>query len=459
MLSIITNFRKTCALAFAMGLCNLTAAQTVTTVYSFDGTHGQYTNLLRLTQGRGGRFYGTTLSGGSNGTGTVFKQDASSNTNVLLSDGFGAPVGVTLAGDGNYYGTTEGGGAFGKGMLFRITSDGTITDLHDFAGASDGAYPFGPPLQALDGSLYGTTSADGMGLHAVIYKSTYVGALSTVYTFSGSNDIPFFMTQGTDGNLYVSVVQGGAYGCGAIVKVSVGGAFKFGHDFKCRGALGIQPDGALMQASDGNFYGINIGGGANNNSGTIYRMTPGGKFTLLYSFGAFAGDGVRPAGGPIQATDGNLYGSTAAGGSAGAGSLYKITLDGVYSPLYSFPKGGTASQAPQGSLTQSTSGLLYGTTGQGGTHDLGSIFTLDLGLGPFVALQRTQGKPGIGLGIFGQGFTGTTAVTFNGVPATSFTVLEDTYMTAVVPSGAGTGPVLVTTPTGILKSNKNFAQK
>jgi uncharacterized repeat protein (TIGR03803 family) len=439
-----------------IGLTSQLTAQTVATVYSFDGSHGATPDLLTLTQGRGGRLYGTTTAGGAGGVGTIFKQLTATSGNLVLYNALGSAVGLTLAGDGNYYGTNQLAGISGKGTLFRVTSTGVLTVLHEFTGGSDAGYPYGPPIQALDGSLYGMTFADGKGLHSTLYRFTMTGVFSTIYTFSDPNDVPFFITQAADGNLYATG-QVSAPECGGVFKLSVTGTLIFRHGFKCGGALGFFPDSTLVEASDGNLYGTNVSGGRNN-GGTIYRMRPNGALALIYSFGASAGDGAHPASGLTQASDGNFYGSTAAGGSAGAGSLYELTLGGLYMQLYSFPKGGLASQAPEGSLTQSTDGVLYGTTYQGGTHDMGSIFKLDMGLGPFVALLRSQGKPGSTVGILGQGFTGTTAVTFNGVP-TTFTVLEDTYMTAVVPSGAGTGPVLVTTPTGTLKSNKNFAQK
>jgi len=429
MLRIIPNFRKACVRAFALGLCTLAAAQKVTTVYSFDVTHGQFPYLVTLTQGRDGWLYGTTTDGGTNlGTGTIFKQRTAHNRNVVLYDGLGSAVGVTLASDGNYYGTTQYGGTLGLGVLYKVTSAGVMTVLHDFMGGSDGAYPLGPPIQASDGDLYGVAGG-GAGIQIpTVYKATPAGGFSTLYSFGDVNDTLYFLLQGADGDLYVTLG-----GVGSIAKISLTGVLRFRRNFD--GKFGIYPN-ELMQASDGNFYGTNFRGGACDR-GTIYRMSPRGVFTLLYSF--VAADGYYPSTGLTQASDGNLYGSTEDGGDGGSGSLYKFTLDGVYTHIHSFPQT-IPRPSPTGSLTQSTNGRLYGTTYSGGAFGLGSVFSLDMGLGPFVALQRYQGKPGSTTGILGQGFTGTIGVTFNGVPATSFTVLEDTYMTAVVPSGAGTGP-------------------
>jgi hypothetical protein len=111
---------------------------------------------------------------------------------------------------------------------------------------------------------------------------------------------------------------------------------------------------------------------------------------------------------------------------------------------------------PSAAPLQGTNGMLYGTTQSDGTHNAGTAYSVDLGLGPFIALVGYISQPGRSAQILGQALTGTTSVTFNGVPATSFDIVSDTYMTAVVPVGATTGPVVVTTPTGTLTSNKSL---
>src|SRR4029077_6846040 len=103
-----------------------------------------------------------------------------------------------------------------------------------------------------------------------------------------------------------------------------------------------------------------------------------------------------------------------------------------------------------------TNGKFYGTIPAGGSGNNGSIYSLDMGLDPFVTFVRSQGKVGSTTQILGQGLTGTTSVTFNGIPAASFSHVSYTYMTGGVPSGAATGPMVVTTPSGKLTSNVNF---
>jgi uncharacterized repeat protein (TIGR03803 family) len=154
-----------------------------------------------------------------------------------------------------------------------------------------------------------------------------------------------------------------------------------------------------------------------------------------------------------EGTDGNLYGTTTAGGTSGFGTLFSITTAGTYTVLANFT---SETQFPYGALLQDTNGLFYGTSKNGGETDNGSVYSFDLGLAPFVTFVLPVGQVGRNAQILGQGFTGTTSVTFNGVPATSFKVGSDTFLTAVVPTGATAGPVVVTTLTATLTSNKSF---
>jgi uncharacterized repeat protein (TIGR03803 family) len=182
-------------------------------------------------------------------------------------------------------------------------------------------------------------------------------------------------------------------------------------------------------------------------------MTPKGNVSILYNFKG-GSDGAFPDAGFVQGTDGMLYGTTGVGGSAGFGTLFQISTAGAYKSLYSFTSG--MGEYPLSALLQHTDGIFYGAAERGGAHGFGSVYSLDMGLGPFVTLVLPSGRVGQTTQILGQGLTGTTSVTFNGVPATSFKVVTDTYMTAVVPSGATTGKVVVTTPGGTLTSNVNF---
>ncbi len=433
------------------GIC-----QTVNHVYSFTAQgSSQFPQRVTLAQGRDGKLYGTTLGSGSS-NGSVFRITTGRSFSELFTGfelGSSLAAGVVLGADGNYYGTAPGGGTGQNGVLFRVTPSGTYMVLHSFAGGKDGANPTAAPIQAADGNLYGITLGDNTG--STVYKYVLTGNFSTIYQFNGNN-VGAPLIQGGDGNLYGTESAGGAQGCGATFKMSTAGVLLQTYSFPC-GSGGNEPGlGPLLQASDGNFYGTTGLGGALN-KGTVFKMTPDFQVSILYSFLGSSGgrqDGRLPTTGLVQATDGNLYGTTSRGGSADMGTLFQISTGGTYKSLYSFK--GKAGKLPLGDLVQHTSGLLFGTAEQGGANGLGAVYALDMGLGPFVAFVQPTGKVGQTAQILGQGFTGTTSVTFNGVPAASFTVGQGTYLRAVIPSGATTGPVVVTTPKGTLTSNVNF---
>jgi uncharacterized repeat protein (TIGR03803 family) len=209
----------------------------------------------------------------------------------------------------------------------------------------------------------------------------------------------------------------------------------------------------LIQANDGNFYGITNGGGAKNH-GAFYKMTPAGTLTDIFSFISYA-TGRDPSAGPVQATDGKFYGPTLGGGANNWGTIFQITPTGTHTVVHSFDT--TTGDGAQVPLFQHTNGSLYGDTQGGGTKFNGVLYSLDMELGPFVSFVGPDflGKVGNTIEILGQGLTGTTKVLFHGVSAT-FKVVSDTYLTAVVPTGATTGSVTVSAPGGKLTSNKVF---
>jgi len=219
---------------------------------------------------------------------------------------------------------------------------------------------------------------------------------------------------------------------------------------------GATPKG-LTLGTDGNFYGITASGGANQ-YGTAFKITSNGTLTTLYDFCSQPGcsDGIQPVGTLVEGTDGNFYGTASNGGTYGFGTIYIMTSGGALTTLHSF-RDKYSGAFPYAPLVQATSGIFYGTTSQGGKG--GSIFSLAVGLGPFVETVQASGKVGQTITILGQGFTGTTKVSFNGTSSTSYTVVSDTYLKATIPIGATTGPITVVTPGGTLTSNKPFVVK
>ena len=271
-------------------------------------------------------------------------------------------------------------------------------------------------MLASDGNYYGTTGLiDAQGeSQSTAYRYSPSGGFTSLGDIAGTQSP---LIQASDGNLY-----GTTYG-GGVVELSTSGALL--NAFVLPSADGSFTLGPVMQASDGNFYGVAQDGGPSN-YGTIYKMDPSGVFSLLYGMTATS---PYPDGSLIEGTDGNLYGDAWGVPS----TLFQITTGGSFALLHSLA--GQEGTGVGAGLLQHTNGIFYGTahTGGAGNGLYGTLFSLDMGLPPFISLVKRQGRVGGLAQILGQGFTGSTSVTFNGVAATSFHVVSNTFMTAVVP--------------------------
>jgi uncharacterized repeat protein (TIGR03803 family) len=207
--------------------------------------------------------------------------------------------------------------------------------------------------------------------------------LTTLHSFSGSvGEYPRSgLVQANDGNFYGTTYYGGAYcspsGCGTVFKVTDSGTLTTLYSFcTLNNCLdGSNPQARLIQATDGNLYGTTYYGGANN-AGTVFKITPSGTLTTLHSFAGT--DGKYPLAALVQATDGNFYGTTDGGGAAGGGTIFKITPSGALTTLYSFcsQSGCADGGGPQASLVQASDGNFYGTTYGGGTNNDGTVFKI-----------------------------------------------------------------------------------
>jgi uncharacterized repeat protein (TIGR03803 family) len=449
-------------------------AQTYSVLYNFPSQSGDPYSPTQpgiVAQGRDGNLYSTTLNGGAIGYGTVFKITSAGTLTVLYSFGQtqgGAPnSGLTLGTDGNFYGTALFFGAYGKGTVFKVTPDGSVTSLHDFFGG-DGAYPEAPPVQGTDGNFYGTTPEGGNCTYnqngcGTIYKLTPSGTLTLLYVFDfahGANPGGPLL-EGTDGSFYGVAGEGGADNDGVIFKITSKGKLTVLHNFD--GTHGSGPVPPLTQGSDGNFYGTTFSGGLYS-AGVIYKMAATGRVTVLHEINGTT-DGRYPASGLVRATDGNFYGTTSQGGAnnncagSSCGTLFRISPQGTYLVLYNFEE--STGFGPSTTPMQHTSGVLYAMTTKGGTaycsdpSYCGVFYSFNASLPAFVSLLPYSGKIGRSIEFLGQGFTGTTGVSFNGTAAT-FMVVSDNYLKATVPSLATTGFVTVATPSGTLTSNKKF---
>jgi uncharacterized repeat protein (TIGR03803 family) len=497
---------------FLFTFCFLTAialpAQTFTTLASFNGTNGAAPVSNSLVQGLDGNLYGVTqgvLAGNADNNGTVFKITPAGNLSLLYSfcsqancaDGQ-APYGSLVLGtDGNFYGTTSGGGinntndcGFGCGTIFKITPAGSLTTLYKFCqtNCADGSNPVAGLVQGADGNFYGTTYSNGgnsSGAFAAgtIFKITPSGHLTTLYSFCAEA----FCTDGAgslgalvlapNGDLYGTTLAGGAgaslesSGSGTVFRIRPAGDFTVLYSFCSQSNCvdGANPSAGLVLASNGKFYGTTYSGGTNDSCpggcGTAFQVTTAGKLTTIHSFCTQpnCSDGASPSGKMIQATDGDLYGTATYGGTGAggpSGTVFKITPANL-TTVHTFceQSGCTDGSQPSGALVQDTNGTLYGMTRQGGNdvncEGCGTLYSLSVGLSPFVMANPGFGKIGQVVNILGNNLTGTTSVKFNGTDA-AFSVVSSAYIKAKVPTDTTTGTIQVITPSGTLSSNVAF---
>ena len=475
---------------------------TVSILVNFTGANGANPSAPALVQAINGDYYGTTDQGGTKSAGTAFDVTSQGSLTTLYSfccqsnyvtgD---APSGLTQAADGVMYGTTglsglstcqisATGETAGCGTIFQLGLDGELTTLYNFSGP-DGANP-GGLVQGTDGNLYGMTGAGGPNREAsfplgtgTVFKFVPGVGLSTLYSFCappGCPDgfSPGALVQGADGNLYGTTVEGGGglppgattfVQGGTVFKITPQGTLTTLYDFCSQKSCsdGGYPT-TLVQASNGDFYGTTFGGGMDvgnppctqsggmGGNGVIFEITPSGTMTTLHIFDGT--NGAIPDAALVEASDGNLYGTTACGGANGAGTIFQISPAGAFTSLYSFTGSPALGAGPSG-LFQATNGTLYGTTPAGGANSDGTLYSLSIGLGPFVETLPTSGGVGAPILILGNNLTGAKDVSFNGTAAT-FTVVSDSEIQAAVPAGAVTGPVQVTTLSTTLKSNVPF---
>jgi uncharacterized repeat protein (TIGR03803 family) len=277
-----------------------------------------------------------------------------------------------------------------------VAPTATFTTLHSFDKA-DGGRPLAALVQGSDGKLYGTTNRGGNTHDGTIFDITTGGTLTSLYSFCQPPCANGFrptsaLVQDIEGNFYGTTTLGGTYRQGTVYRVDMNGDVSTLYSF-CPHPHHSCPDGnfpsGLVQGNDGNFYGT-TGYGGENNYGSVFRITPTGELTTIYSFGVTGG--YYPAAGLVQGTDGNFYGTTFNGGTEGDGTVFMITPDGALTTLHSFH--GMDGSSPEGVLVEGANGKFYGTTSSGGTSaNYGTVFSLTAG-GELKTLHRFDFKDG-----------------------------------------------------------------
>jgi uncharacterized repeat protein (TIGR03803 family) len=429
----------------------------------------------------------------------------------LCPDGSAPEGSLVQASDGNFYGTTIFGTVLSHGgTVFKISPGGQFTSLKKFVADasghfSDGDFPVGGLVEGKDRFLYGSTKMGGAHDAGVIFKISKSGGFKVLHSFcspaqcaDGANPTPLVL--GNDGNLYGGTTSGAASDNGSIFRITPGGSFVTLHALN-NTSDGGPPNQALVQASDGNFYGV---GGISPTGviGSLFRVTPAGQFTDIHDmshppdadpnarliqasngllYGAtFYGEVFQMSlsgsfqivvpgnfdtilGGMTQASDGNLWGTHAGPLFQNADALFEDTVGGSNLLSVSFDCS-TNGGDPQG-VIQGADGKLYGVAtvcGVDSHHHAagGTIFTVDAGLAApqavIAAFMPVRGTVGSVVTIRGDHFVGASAVAFNGVQA-SFKVLNTKFIRAAVPAGATTGPITVTNAGGTTLSKHSFS--
>jgi uncharacterized repeat protein (TIGR03803 family) len=376
---------------FALTAAQLSHAQTEVILHSFAGGADGAKPAAGLIFDSSGNLYGTTFAGGgstacASGCGTAFKITARVTESVLHNfaggtDGAAPYGGVIRNAKGDLFGTTTSGG-FYVGTVFELAPSGAETLLHTFTSSTtgDGAVPFASVVEDGQGNLYGTTYSGGAecvssGGCGTVFKITTAGTEELLYSFAGGSDgsFPFCsLTWAGKSDLYGTTVFGGAYNYGTVFRITTSGKETVVYSFT-GGADGAGPEAGLVRDSKGSLYGTTSAGGAYGH-GTVFKVAPTGQETVLYSFTGGA-DGDLPASSLILDAKNNLYGTTYQGGASGLGTVYEISPSGVEKVLYSFA-GGTDGSYPTSALLRDAKANLYGTTNQGGADGLGTVFKI-----------------------------------------------------------------------------------
>ncbi len=476
-------------------LYNAIPAGVITTLYSFDNSTDGAAPYGGVTLTTDGNFYGTSYGGSGAPNGTIFKLTPSGVFTTLYSFTGGTdgalPVAPPIQGtDGNLYGTTSNAAGSGVGSIYRLTLSGTFSVLYscDLTHCSS---PQGPLVQGTDGNFYGASAYGGTNGFGTIFKITSVGKLTLLYNFDQTHgELPIAgLVQGTDGNFYGTTLEGGSFGYGVVFKITPTGKLTVIHNMNGT-TDGSTPYGGVIQATDGNFYGANTNGGTNS-YGTLFEITTAGKFSLLHTFDLT--DGQFPYSALRQHTNGIIYGGTQLGGTGAADAFCNAGVCGV---LYSWTP---TKAAPFAALVSNSGkvGAKIGILGQNFSRSsvvtFGSVAATAVTLSGTTFLQATvpsrattgsvtvstsggtltssktfrvtpqfktfsppSGVVGTPVTITGVSLTQTSKVTFGGVAATSFTVTNDSQVTANVPTSAKTGKIVITMPGGTASSATSF---
>ncbi|HRY97934.1 MAG TPA: hypothetical protein P5550_02655 [Bacteroidales bacterium] len=395
------------------GLTSYGGANNFGTLFSFDPATGQHSKLFdfsgpgtssngaypygELLEFSTGKLYGMAYGGGSSNAGLIFEYDFTSSTFTAKKDftytNGGLPNGSLMkAANGKLYGLTQSGGSSNAGILFEyVPSTNTLTTLYHFSPLVSGSQPWGTPVQASNGKLYGMTHSGGNGYGTIFTYDITAASLQKLLDFYGklNGETPKGkLVLASDGMLYGTTQYGGSNGSGTIFRFDAQ-ARTFSKLLDLSSTTGDTPVGGLVQGNDGKLYGLAYKGGYYG-KGTLHRVDPAtGQLNVRVSFSGT--NGAHPSGRLVQAGNGKFYGLTGAGGTYGYGTLFVYDEQAsTFTKLMDFD-GTSKGRQPLGSLIQASNGKLYGLTYQGGQYSVGVLFSYDPVAGTFTKLYDFTG--------------------------------------------------------------------
>ncbi len=358
-------------------------ANTYTKKIDFDGTNNGDILEGTLIEATNGKLYGFTYRGGANNAGVLFEYDITTNTLTKKIDFDGANNGKTPKGrlleaaNGKLYGVTNIGGANNLGTFFEydITTN-TLSKIIDFDGTTNGQSPYGGVIQAANGKLYGTTYTGGPNFNGVLFEyditlDDFVVKQSLDGTNTGGS-ITGLLYEAINGKLYGQNTSGGANSKGVLFEYDItANTLTKKHD--------LNEDwhfGALIQASNGHIYGASGIDGATNDGVIFEYNISSDTYTTKLNLRT-SEIGNRPQGNLVLADNGKFYGTTMEGGANKMGTLFEYdkTSD-TYTKIVDFD-GTDKGSNPKVALLKADNGKLYGVTYEGGANNLGVLFELD----------------------------------------------------------------------------------
>ncbi|HEY7095922.1 MAG TPA: choice-of-anchor tandem repeat GloVer-containing protein [Terriglobales bacterium] len=355
-------------------------AQTETVLYSFANPPDAYSPKCNLVVGTAGNMYGTTFSGGVNNLGAVFVISPTGTESVLYSFAGGTDGSHPVAGlfrdktTGNFYGTTVSGGTANSGTVFMVTPAGVETVLYSFKGGVDGANPYSSVVR-VGTTIFGTTYNGGQFGYGTVFRLTAAGQETVLHSFNSAfptldGSYPYAGLVPYQGVLYGTTTLGGLHNLGTVFAITPGGVETVLHSFEGGTTDGQGPYAGVVFDNTGKLYGTTYLGGIDN-AGTVFTIASGTE-SLLHHFRLRSTDGANPQA-PLIFNRGNFYGTTLHGGTANGGVVYRMTPGGTTTVLHSFTSGADGFN-PYSALVLGSNNSFYSTTNRGGTSDLGVVF-------------------------------------------------------------------------------------